>query len=243
MKAYAPLHPGPCLRLGRSLAATGWTLAARRQRPELLQVWARRVLAALDIEVALAAPVPGGGQLWVSNHLSWVDPLVYLALRPSRVMAKAEVAGYPFIGPGARRSGLRFVRRECLFSRAAALRTLVRDLRAGEACLVFPEGTTTLGEGLAPLQEGSLRMAYRLGVTVLPLRLACADPHYPWIGDDTLPPHLLALARSRRTRVELHPGRVLDPREGMDEQTWIDAIRAQLQPHDHGESLCIPKAC
>ena len=218
-----------CLRLGRSLAATGWTLAARRQRPELLQVWARRVLAALDIEVALAAPVPGGGQLWVSNHLSWVDPLVYLALRPSRVMAKAEVAGYPFIGPGARRSGLRFVRRECLFSRAAALRTLVRD--------------TTLGEGLAPLQEGSLRMAYRLGVTVLPLRLACADPHYPWIGDDTLPPHLLALARSRRTRVELHPGRVLDPREGMDEQTWIDAIRAQLQPHDHGESLCIPKAC
>jgi len=71
------------------------------------------------------------------------------------------------------------------------------------------------------------------------LRLACL----PALAHALVPHALLALARSRRTRVDIHPGPVLDPRSGMAEQAWIEAIRTQLQPHVHGESLCIPKAC
>jgi 1-acyl-sn-glycerol-3-phosphate acyltransferase len=228
--------------MGNCLARTGWALAVAgrgpaRRRPAgagtdlaLLQGWATAVLSGLDVRVRLAAPVPSGGQLWVSNHLSWIDPLVYLSLRPSRVLAKAEVAGYPGIGSGARRAGLRFVRRENLFSRAFALRHLRRDLQAGEGFLVFPEGTTTDGGELAPFYSGALRMAHRLGVTVLPLRLASADPHYPWVGDAELLPHLTNLAWTRHTEVSVHPGQVLDPAHYPDEARWIAAIRRQLEP-------------
>ena len=227
---YPACHPVPLWRMTRSLAATGWALAAsRRHGRRPIQAWARQVLSALNVQVALAGPIPAGGQLWVSNHLSWLDPLIYLSLRPCRVMAKAEVADYPAIGPGARRIGLRFVRRENLFSRAFALRTLGRDLAAGEAFLVFPEGTTTVGDQLAPFYLGSLRMAYRLGVKVLPLRLASADAQYPWVGDAELLPHLKTLAWSRNTRVSIHPGQVLDPGQCADESGWIRAIRSQLE--------------
>ena len=107
---------------------------------------------------------------------------------------------------------------------------MVRDLRAGLDFLLFPEGTTTPGDRLAPLYEGGLRMAHRLGVRLLPLRLANVDGHYPWIGDDELLPHLRRLARFRRTRVTVRPGSVLDPAVCRDEEAWISIIRNHLDP-------------
>jgi 1-acyl-sn-glycerol-3-phosphate acyltransferase len=202
----------------------GW-----RRRPQVaMHHWARRILRRLGVEATLAAPVPEGGQLWVSNHLSWLDPVVYLSLRPSGALAKAEVAAYPVLGPGARKAGLRFVDRENLFSRAAALRNLRRDLQGGQSFLLFPEGTTTLG-ALAPLREGGLRMAYRLGISVLPFRLESQDPHYPWVGDESLLPHLQGLAKARRTRISVHPGTVLEPGAYATEAQFVEAIRGHLR--------------
>jgi 1-acyl-sn-glycerol-3-phosphate acyltransferase len=232
-QCFPRFHPSPALRLAASLGGTLWTVGevGRSRTPRTsAQAWARRTLRLLGIEARLAAPIPAGAQVWVSNHLSWVDPLIYLSLRPTSALAKVEVAAYPLIGLGARKIGLRFVDRDNLFSRAAALRGIVRDLRAGEDFLLFPEGTTTLGDQLAPLSEGGLRMAYRLGVTLLPIRLATEDAHYPWIGDDTLLPHLRQLARNRTTRVSVHPGTILDPAACGDEERWIQAIRRHLQP-------------
>ncbi|BDU72992.1 lysophospholipid acyltransferase family protein [Mesoterricola silvestris] len=224
-------HPAPALRLlaalgGSALASAtmGW-----RRRPQwVLHRWARRILHRLGVEARLASPVPEGGQLWVSNHLSWLDPVVFLSLRPSGALAKAEVAAYPLIGTGARKAGLRFVVRDDPFSRAAALKTLRRDLRGGLPFLLFPEGTTTTGEALAPLREGGIRMAYRLGIPVLPFHLGGADAQYPWVGDASLLPHLRGLARARRTRVSVYPGPVLDPAAFPDEARFVAAIRSHL---------------
>ncbi|MGA2081424.1 MAG: lysophospholipid acyltransferase family protein [Holophaga sp.] len=230
---FPPLHPWPALRLAATLGGTLWAIGelGRTRTPGLsAHAWARRTLRLMGVEARLTAPIPAGAQVWVSNHLSWLDPLVYLSLRPSRAMAKAEVAAYPFIGRGASRIGLRFVDRNDPFSRAAALMGMVRDLRAGEDFLLFPEGTTTRGDRLAPLCQGGLRMAYRLGARLLPFRLSSSDPHYPWIGDDALVPHLKRLARSRTTQVRVHPGQVLDPAQWRSEEAWLQAIRDHLAP-------------
>ena len=229
---FPPFHPVPALRLAASLGGTLWAVGSvglRRPALPCAQAWARRILRLMGVETRLEAPLPAGAQVWASNHLSWMDPLIYLSLRQSMALAKAEVAGYPLIGPGA--AGiLRFVNRSDPFSRAAALRSIVRDLRAGSDFLLFPEGTTTRGEGLAPLYEGGLRMAYRMGVKLLPLRLATGAAHYPWIGDDCLVPHVQRMARNRVTRVSIHPGTVLDPALCPDEEQWVRTIRRQLQP-------------
>ena len=230
-QCFPRFHPSPALRLAASLGGTLWTVGevGRSRTPRTsAQAWARRTLRLLGIEARLAAPIPAGAQVWVSNHLSWVDPLIYLSLRPTSALAKVEVAAYPLIGLGARKIGLRFVDRDNLFSRAAALRAMVRDLNAGEDFLLFPEGTTTCGDRLAPLHEGGLRMAYRLGVKLLPLRLASEDAHYPWIGDDSLVPHLKRVAQCRNTRVTVLPGLVLDPAQWADEDLWVEAIRMHL---------------
>ncbi|MCE1228032.1 MAG: 1-acyl-sn-glycerol-3-phosphate acyltransferase, partial [Firmicutes bacterium] len=216
-----------------ALATTAWTLARLPfcANPESsLAPWSRRVLKHLRIEVDVEGPMPEGGQLWVSNHLSWLDPLVLLSLRSSRLLAKREVAEYPWIGFGARRAGVHFVDRRDAGSRADALWAMRAELAQGHPFLLFPEGTTTCGEGLARLYEGGLRLAYRMDIPVLPLRLHCAQATYPWVGGDDLLSHLSALRRGPSLKVRVRPGTVLWPRHFPSEQAWVDRLRADLHP-------------
>ncbi|BDU76946.1 lysophospholipid acyltransferase family protein [Mesoterricola sediminis] len=220
------------LRLLAALGGTLWTAATvggARAPEEALHRWSRRLLKHLGVTADLTGPIPEGAPLWVSNHLSWLDPVVFLALRPSGALAKLEVAGYPLVGAGARLAGLRFVDRDNPFSRATALRALARDLGRGRSFLLFPEGTTTSGQGLAPLREGGLRMAYRLGIPVLPFRLDSPDRHYPWTGDATLMPHLRALAEAGATHVAVTPGPRLHPQDYPDADAFVAALRSHLQ--------------
>jgi 1-acyl-sn-glycerol-3-phosphate acyltransferase len=233
-RPFHPVHPLPTWRLAMALGRTAravFQVKAGTVPRTVLGAWATDFLASLNIQVELTSPLPIGAQLWASNHLSWLDPLVCLHLRPSACLAKAEVAEYPLVGHAARAAGLRFVKREVPLSRAAALVRLAADLRRGEDMLIFPEGTTTRGERLAPLQEGSLRAAYRLGTSLLPIRLFCREAHYPWTGDESLLPHLLALTRAHHTRVLVHPGPLLNPHDFTSEAHWVRTIEIHLSPH------------
>lgn len=202
-------------------------LRGARDPALVLNRWSRNLLRALRVKVDFHRPIPDGAQIWVSNHLSWLDAPALLAQRPMGTLAKVEVGGYPMLGRHARRAGLRFVNREDPLSRAIALLEITRHWSGGAPFLLFPEGTTTLGEGLASLYEGGLRAAYRLGLSVLPLRLESPDAHYPWTGDATLLPHLQAVCRARMTRVQIHPGPLLLPTG--DEDAWLQAVRAHLE--------------
>ncbi|HWQ10008.1 MAG TPA: 1-acyl-sn-glycerol-3-phosphate acyltransferase, partial [Holophaga sp.] len=227
--------PVPALRLAGILGATAWTAASlplASHHPRVpLHRWSRCVLRQLRVELDLRGTVQHEPPLWVANHLSWLDPLVLFSLRPSGALTKREVGDYPAIGPAIRRLGLAFVDREDPLSRAAAVTRLAAELRSGRPMVLFPEGTTTCGQGLAPLYEGGLRTAYRCGTTVQALRFSSEDHAYPWTGDDSLIPHLMNLARSQVTHVRLEVRDVLEPRHFPSEDAWIDAIRRQLAPH------------
>lgn len=199
-----------------------------------LHHWSCGAIRALCLEIEIRGQPMNSAPLWVANHLSWLDPLALLSLRPMGVLAKSEVADYPLIGDAARRSGLTFVDRNQATSRAAALVRLASDLRKGRPMLLFPEGTTTLGQGLSSLQEGGLRAAYRCGVAVQPLRLSSPDAWYPWIGDDALLPHLRKILRATTTRLRLDVGEVLDPARFAHEDAWCQTIRRQLNPACRG---------
>ncbi len=204
-------------------------LAASGEPQVALHRWARQLLPALGLEVEIIGRPRVDLPLWVANHLSWVDPVVLMSLRPMGTVAKGEVADYPLIGGWARRCGLHFVDRESPGSRAAALAAFCGSLRGGRDMLLFPEGTTTRGDRLAPFYEGGLRAVHALGLPAQPFRLSSPAGHYPWTGAETLLPHLRILLATRTPlRVEslepLHPGDFPDP------AAWIAAFRTALAP-------------
>ncbi len=204
-------------------------LAAGARPQSGLHRWARRLVPALGVQVEVQGHPRTDLPLWVANHLSWVDPVVLMSLRPMGTVAKGEVAGYPLIGSWAKRCGLHFVDRDRPESRAAALAAFTASLREGRDMLLFPEGTTTRGERLAPFYEGGLRAAHALGLPAQPLRLSSPAPHYPWTGDETLLPHLRTLLATRtplcvEALAPLHPADFPDPAD------WIAAFRDALAP-------------
>lgn len=221
------------LRGARLVGATGAALprlaAARGSAwgaDRALHRFSRRALKALPIRIDWIGEADLDAPLWIANHLSWTDPIVLLSLRPMGILAKAEAAGYPLLGPWLKRAGLRFVDRDDATSRGAAVGALTRDLQAGRPMLIFPEGTTTTG-ALAPMRPGGLLAAHRLGLRIQPFRLSTPDLHYTWTGDESLLPHLRTLLRRpARLRVEakapLHPAAFPDPAD------WLAALHASL---------------
>ncbi len=204
-------------------------LAAGAEPQPGLHRWARRLLPALGVEVHIQGQLRTDLPLWVANHLSWVDPVILMSLRPMGTIAKGEVAGYPLIGHLAQRSGLHFVDRADATSRAAALIGFRTSLRNGRNMLLFPEGTTTRGERLADFYEGGLKLAYQLDLPAQPLRIASPAPHYPWTGSQTLLPHLQTLFATR-TQVTVIAGEALYPSDFSDPEAWIAAFKAALIP-------------
>lgn len=201
-------------------------LAAGRSGSVTLHRFARRALKALPLRIEWRGEPDPAAPLWIANHLSWLDPLVLLSLRPMGLLAKAEAADYPLIGSWMRRAGLRFVDRDDATSRGAALGALSRDLVMRRPMLIFPEGTTTKGT-LTHLRPGGLLAAHALGTAVQPFRLSTPDEHYTWTGDESLLPHLKALLRRpARLRVEARP--VLHPSAFHDPGAWLAALRDAL---------------
>ena len=204
-------------------------LAAATEPQPGVHRWARRLLPALWIELKVLGHPRTDVPLWVANHLSWVDPLVFMSLRPMGTISKGEVSGYPLIGRWATKTGILFVDRADATSRAAALASFAASLRSGRDMLLFPEGTTTRGEGLAPFYEGGLRAAFALGLPAQPMRISSPTGHYPWTGEETLLPHLRHLF-GQRTPVALVAEEPLHPADFHDADQWVAAFKSALLP-------------
>jgi fatty-acyl-CoA synthase len=115
----------------------------------------------------------GGPVVLVSNHASYVDVAVLMALLPLDVLfvAKKEVLGYPVVGTFVRRVGHLTVDRAD--ARQSVLETdqITRALAGGHAVLFFPEGTFVAATGLRPFRLGAFKAAAVARVPTVPVAL------------------------------------------------------------------------
>ena len=58
--------------------------------------WCRRIVRVLGVEWSVVGELPEYGAV-VSNHLSYLDVLLYIALKTFVMVAKSEFRGWPLI--------------------------------------------------------------------------------------------------------------------------------------------------
>ena len=107
--------------------------------------WCRRIVKVLGFRCEVEGWVPAGGAV-VSNHLSYLDILLYSSVRPFVMVAKTEVRGWPLLGWITSRAGTVYVERgggPKTYPRVNA--AMAEAYRSGLPVLFFPEGTTTDG--------------------------------------------------------------------------------------------------
>jgi 1-acyl-sn-glycerol-3-phosphate acyltransferase len=122
-----------------------------------------------DLKVYGVNHVPRrGGVLLVSNHQSYLDP-VLLAVklpRPLSFMAKSELFENPYFGWLIKSLNAFPVRLG--EGDIGAVKETIRRLQEGHALNVYPEGTRTLDGEIQPIQAGAGLIVRRAGVPVVP---------------------------------------------------------------------------
>lgn len=206
-----------------------WSLAQRQQQT---QCWARRFLQLLSVQLVVRGTPPKAGPLLlVSNHVSWIDILVLMALAPARLVSKAEVHRWPLIGAMAARVGTLFIERSARRDAMRVVHQMAQALQDGDLLAVFPEGTTSDGHAVLPFHGNLLQAAIATGRSVQPVALRyhdarsgalCTEPAY--IGQDSVQLTLWRTLRTPRLAVSVQWGQA-QAAQGRERRTWAADLR------------------
>jgi len=134
--------------------------------PALLDHWKVRVERTDD------TILPEGAVLFVSNHDGYGDIPAYMAAIKNKqfgFVAKEELTKIPLFAKWIVRIRSIMLLRD---DPRIALKVFAEGedmLKRGFSLVIFPEGTRAKGHEMKPFQKGSLRMAFRTGVPIVPV--------------------------------------------------------------------------
>ena len=150
-------------------------LLTRPKTPQARAAWLHRFMARIlrgfGVTLTVEGSFPPHGAL-ISNHLSYLDIVVYAALSPVVYCARAEMERWPVIGWMTMMAGTVFVDRGAGGSSERAKTGMLTAARAGIPVTFFPEGTTTDGTHVLPFRSGLLAQALAAGEPVTAARIA-----------------------------------------------------------------------
>jgi 1-acyl-sn-glycerol-3-phosphate acyltransferase len=114
-----------------------------------------------------------GPAIYVSNHTSYADVLVVMALFDTsyHFVAKSEINDMPFIGTFLRKIGHFSFDRTKIRARSRQAEQMEKALARGESIFVFAEGTFTARTGMGPFHLGGFRASVKTGRPIVPVAL------------------------------------------------------------------------
>ena len=139
--------------------------ATREQRADWLHRFCARGIRGMGIEIFVEGVFPERGAV-ISNHLSYLDIVVFASLHPCVFVSKEEIRGWPVVGWMTTMSGTVYVARGHGGSAMRARKEMQAALDAGLPVVFFPEGTTSNGSQLLKFHSGLLSQVIGGGAPV-----------------------------------------------------------------------------
>lgn len=195
----------------------------------------RDAIRVLGVSWRVEGALPQSGAV-ISNHLSYLDVLLFGAIRPFVMVAKSEVRNWPLIGWLTAMSGTVYVvRGGGAETYPGVNRAMAEAYRSGLPVLFFPEGTTTDGSEVLPFRRGLFHSVLNEGVALRTAALSYTvnDPNVSvaedvcWWGDALLAPHLFCLVGLKAIRATVRFGDEVTERT--DRFVLSEQARSQIQ--------------
>jgi 1-acyl-sn-glycerol-3-phosphate acyltransferase len=211
-------------------------------------IWHRFILKVLGIRLQIVGEVVRDRPLLIaSNHVSWTDIMVAGATAPVNFIAKSEISRWPLGGTLARLQRTVFVERDRKRASGDQAGEVAERLVAGDAIVLFAEGTTGDGNLMLPFKTtlfGAASMTVDAGragsVAIQPMAIVYTRFHgmpmnrqgrmrASWIGDSALVPHLMGLLKEGAVDVEVHLGEPVEYHPGSSRKQVAQEIERRVR--------------
>ena len=151
--------------------------------------------------------------LYISNHISYLDIPILGSNYPLRFVAKSEVEVWPLFGFLAKLARTIFISRN-RFDSLNQKSKIFKSLSSDEKVFIFPEGTTSDGNRVLDFKSSSFSALEGKNLIIQPIVILYSElngipinrwlrPVIAWYGDMDLKPHLSALVNLRSIRARL----------------------------------------
>lgn len=180
-----------------------------------MKTWAKVVCLVLNIHVTTKGNPPKPPFFLVSNHLSYLDIIpMYLSMNCTFV-AKKEVRNWPVLGYMVYTMGVIFIDRTRKRDVTRVNDTYKNHLNHYQGIVIFPEGTTSGGDGILPFRASLLEypaihdfpvhyasLSYKTHPKDLP-----ASESVCWFGAQSpFANHVINMAKNRRIECTIQFG-------------------------------------
>jgi len=151
-----------------------------REREFILKstdMWGRHLIKIFDIDLVItgAENLPDKGPVvFASNHQGYADIPVTCATFDKfqfAFVARDDLEKLPFYGNWMKRIRGVFIKRDDTRASLRAINDGIDLLEKGFSLLIFPEGTRSRGDSMGEFRKGSLRLATKPGVPVVPVTI------------------------------------------------------------------------
>ncbi|MFC4556801.1 lysophospholipid acyltransferase family protein [Virgibacillus kekensis] len=128
--------------------------------------------------------LPDGAFLLVANHQGLFDILALIGYlgRPIGFIAKKELEKVPVVSSWMGLMKGVFIDRKDRRQAVKAIGQGIKNLENGHPLVIFPEGTRSRGKTLSNFKSGSLRLATKAGVPIVPVAI---DGTYQMLEEDS----------------------------------------------------------
>lgn len=162
---------------------------------------------------------PARSYIFMSNHISNLDPPITLPLIPRRtsVMVKKELFSYPLLGSVMRIGGLVPVDRGNRDAGIVAVREAIKVIEQGLNMTIYVEGKRSFDGRLLPFKKGPFYLAEECKVPVVPITIS---------GTEEVMPKARFAIRPGVVKVQFHDP--IEPAEFGDRESLMAKVRAVI---------------
>lgn len=149
----------------------GWAWNGENAHSRVIRRWSAGLMRVFGFRVRrFGTPLPGA-VLFVANHVSWIDIVLFHSQLWAGFVSKAEVEKWPLVGWLAGLGGTIYHHRGSQDSLHGVMHQMVLRLQEGRPVAVFPEGRTTSGEALGVFHARIFQPAVLANVPAQPVAL------------------------------------------------------------------------
>jgi 1-acyl-sn-glycerol-3-phosphate acyltransferase len=135
-------------------------------RQLIFKLWAKSFARIANMKTEIIGTPPKAPFFLVCNHLSYVDIPALRNAAEGVFVAKGEIESWFLAGRIVRDMGNIYINRDNRRDIPRAGEEVIRHLDEGEGVMIFPEGTSTKGEGVLPFNSSFLEFAARTDLPV-----------------------------------------------------------------------------